>query len=75
LHASRSQQNRTTLQHEQQSPGEWRQLAICSVAKLTTLYCRLRAERKGGGGSEVLPWPWGMQFSDGYYSNLWSFLI
>jgi hypothetical protein len=39
LHASRSQQNRRTLQNEQRSPGEWRQLATRNVAKLATLYC------------------------------------
>jgi hypothetical protein len=45
LHASRSQQNHTTLQHKQRSPGEWQQLRTRSVAKLTTLYWCLRAAR------------------------------
>jgi hypothetical protein len=38
MHASRSQENRTTLQHEQRSSGEWRPLRTSSVAKLATLY-------------------------------------
>jgi hypothetical protein len=37
LHASRSQQNRTTLQHVQLSPGEWRQLGTRILAKLAML--------------------------------------
>jgi hypothetical protein len=65
FHASRSQQTHTTLQHEQRSPGEWRQLRIHTVLKLATLYRWLRAARYG---DEVLPWPWSMQFGDGYYS-------
>jgi hypothetical protein len=48
LHASRSQQNRTTLQHEQRSPRKWRQLGTRSVAKLVTLYWWLIAAWKGG---------------------------
>jgi hypothetical protein len=64
LYASRSQQNRTTLQHEQRSPGEWRQLRTRSVSRLATMYCWLRATRKGEG---VRPWSWSMQFGDGYY--------
>jgi hypothetical protein len=47
LHVSRSQQNRSTLQDEQRSPGEWRQLATRSVAKLATLYCWLRGAVRG----------------------------
>jgi hypothetical protein len=42
LRASRSQQNRTTLQHEQRSPSEWRQLRTRSVAEM---YWWLRAAR------------------------------
>jgi hypothetical protein len=45
LHASRSQQNRTTLQHEQRNPGEWIQLRTRSVTKLATLYWCRRAAR------------------------------
>jgi hypothetical protein len=41
LHASRSQQNCTMLQHEQQSPGKRRQLRTHIVAKLSMLYCGL----------------------------------
>jgi hypothetical protein len=47
LYTSRSQQNRTTLQHEQRSPGEWRQLRTPSVAKLATLYWWLEPRGKG----------------------------
>jgi hypothetical protein len=50
LHVSRSQKNITTLQHEQRSPGEWRQLRPSSVATLAMLYWWLRAARKGGRG-------------------------
>jgi hypothetical protein len=39
------QKNRTTLQHEQRSAGEWRQLRPRSVANLATLDCWLRAAR------------------------------
>jgi hypothetical protein len=45
LHASRTKQNRTTLQREQRNTGEWRQLRTCSVANLATLYWWLRAAR------------------------------
>jgi hypothetical protein len=41
LHALRSQQNDITLQHEQQSPGEQRQLRTHNVVKLAVLYCKL----------------------------------
>jgi hypothetical protein len=50
LDASRSQQNRTTLQHEQRSPGDWRQLRSRKVAKLPTLYWWLEPCGGGGGG-------------------------
>jgi hypothetical protein len=54
LHESRSQQNRTTLQHEQRSPGEWRQLRTRSVATVATLwYWWLRAARQVGWSSSV----------------------
>jgi hypothetical protein len=55
LHDSRSQQNRITLQHEQRSPGERRQLTTRSVAKLAPLYCWLGAAREGGGGGVLSP--------------------
>jgi hypothetical protein len=67
LHASRSQQNRTALQHKQRSQGEWRQLRTSSRATLD--WC-LRPPRKGGG---VLPWPWSMKFGDGYDRKLSTF--
>jgi hypothetical protein len=47
LNTSRSQQNRTTLQHKQRRPGEWRQLRTRNVTKLATLYCLLRAAVQG----------------------------
>jgi hypothetical protein len=69
LHASRSQKNRATLQHEQRSPGEWRQLKTRSVAKLATLNWWLKTVRKGGGGvCKVFPWPRSTQFGDGCYT-------
>jgi hypothetical protein len=56
----RSQKNHTTLKHEQQSPGEWRQLRTQSIAKLAVLYCC------AAGGWKVLPWPWSTHFGDSY---------
>lgn len=64
-YASRSQQNISTLQHEQRSPVERRQLWTRSVAKLATLYCWLSAARWRRG--EVLLWPWSTQFGDSHY--------
>jgi hypothetical protein len=49
LHASRSQQNRTTLQNKQQRTGEWKQFRTRSVAKLAT-----RSAIRGGGGVNSL---------------------
>jgi hypothetical protein len=49
MHASGSQQNRTTLQHEERMSGEWRLLRTCTVAKLGTLYCWLRSAWQGSG--------------------------
>jgi hypothetical protein len=45
----------TTLKEEQGSPGEWRQLRPCSVAKLNNSV----PVNWGRAiiGSEVLPWP------------------
>jgi hypothetical protein len=51
--ASRSHENRTKLQHEQRSSGEWRQLRARNVAKLATLRLWLAAARQGGRGPSV----------------------
>jgi 3-methyladenine DNA glycosylase Tag len=47
LHASRSQQNHATLQHEQWSPAKCTAQKN-SVAKLATLYCWLGTARREG---------------------------
>jgi hypothetical protein len=61
-----SQKNRATLQNEQWSPGEWRQLRTSGVAKLAALYSCLSATWWWCRCLEVFPWPWRLQFSDGY---------
>jgi hypothetical protein len=68
LRASRSQQNRATLQREQPSPGGWRQLRTSSAAKLAkaVLGTYSRAVMGEGGWAEVLPWPWIFQSYYGY---------
>jgi hypothetical protein len=51
LHALGSRKNRATWQQEQRSVGEWRQLVIRSVTKLTTM---CPADFPRGKGDEVL---------------------
>jgi hypothetical protein len=62
LHASRSQQNHTTLQYKQQSWDKWRQLRTRAIAKLAMLYCWLTSSAERG----VIMWPCSMQFGDRY---------
>jgi hypothetical protein len=61
LQASRSQTNNTTLQHSQPRRVKTAQNSQRGKARKATLVTYSRAV-KGG----VLPWPWSIQFGDGY---------